>query len=55
MTAVYRTYVDTSELIPTFIFSIALLFMPVAGVFVILGLWAVVCAWITWAYLPKSM
>jgi len=55
MTAVYRTYVDTSELIPTFIFSIALLFMPIAGVFVILGLWAVVCAWITWAYLPRSM
>jgi MFS family permease len=55
MTAVYRTYVDSSELIPTFIYSIALLFMPVAAVFVILGAWALVCAWITWAYLPKSM
>ncbi len=55
MTAVYRTYVDTSELIPTFIFSIALLFLPLEAVFVILGVWAVVCAWIAWAYLPKSM
>ena len=55
MTAVYRTYVDSSELIPTFIFSIALLFMPVAGVFIILGAWSIVCAWITWTYLPRSM
>jgi MFS family permease len=55
MTAVYRTYVDSSELIPTFIFSIALLFFPVASVFVILGVWAAICGWITWAYLPKSM
>jgi MFS family permease len=55
MTAVYRTYVDLSELIPTFIFSIALVFLPLAAVFVILGAWAVMCAWITWVYLPKSM
>jgi MFS family permease len=55
MTAVYRTYVDSSELIPTFIFAIALLFMPLEAVFVILGAWAVVCAWIAWSYLPKSM
>jgi MFS family permease len=55
MTAVYRTYVDISELVPTFIFSIALFFLPIAGLFVILGMWAMVCAWITWTYLPKSM
>jgi MFS family permease len=55
MTAVYRTYVDSSELLPTLIYSVALLSMPVAGVFVILGAWAAVCAWITWTYLPKSM
>jgi hypothetical protein len=55
MTAVYRTYVDLSELIPTFVFSIALVFLPLAAVFVILGAWAVMCAWITWVYLPKSM
>jgi MFS family permease len=55
MTAVYRTYVDSSELIPTFIFAIALLFMPIEAVFVILGAWAVVCAWIAWAICPKSM
>jgi MFS family permease len=55
MTAVYRTYVDSSELIPTAIFSIVLLFLPVPAVFVVLGAWAIVCAWITWVYLPKSM
>jgi MFS family permease len=55
MTAVYRTYVDISELVPTFIFSIVLLFLPVSAVFVFMGAWAIVCAWITWAYLPKSM
>jgi hypothetical protein len=41
--------------VPTFIFSIVLLFLPVPAVFVFMGAWAVVCAWITWTYLPKSM
>lgn len=55
MTAVYRTYVDISELLPTFIFSIALVAFPLGVVFVILGIWSLMCAWISWTYLPKSM
>jgi MFS family permease len=55
MTAVYITYRDGSELLPAFIFSVALLWFPLGIVFIILGLWSAVCAWISWAYLPKSM
>lgn len=55
MTAVYVTYRDGSELLPAFIFSVALLWFPLGTVFIILGLWSAVCAWISWSYLPKSM
>lgn len=55
MTGVYRTYLDISDLLPPFLFSIVLLFLPLGAVFVILGLWSTVCAWIAWRYMPKSM
>ena len=55
MTAVYRTFIDFSELIPGFIFAIALSFFDVSIVFVILGACLSVLAVLVWRYLPKSM
>lgn len=55
MTGVYRTYVDIAELIPTFIYSLLLLFLPLGSVFVAMGLWALVCGVVAWRYLPRSM
>jgi MFS family permease len=37
MTGVYRTYLDMSELLPTFVFSLLLLFAPLMSVFMVLG------------------
>jgi MFS family permease len=55
MTGVYRTYVDIAELIPTFIYSLLLLFLPLGSVFIAMGLWALVCGAVAWHYLPRSM
>ena len=55
MTAVYRTFIESSELIPGFIFAIALSFFDVGIVFVILGICLSSLALLSWRYLPKSM
>jgi len=55
MTGVYRTYIDFSDLIPAFVFSIALGFFDLGVVFVILGLWLAVVGITAWLYLPRSM
>ncbi len=55
MTAVYRTFIEFSELIPGFIFAIALSFFDVSAVFIILGLCLSTLALITWRFIPKSM
>jgi MFS family permease len=55
MAAVYRTYIDCSELIPAFIFAFALLFFPIGIVFVILGAALAVIGWVAWRYLPRSL
>jgi MFS family permease len=55
MTAVYRTYIDFSELIPAFVFAVALLWLPIGMVFVILGLGLGVIGLVAWRYLPRSM
>ncbi len=55
MTAVYRTFIDFSELIPGFIFAIALSYFDVSIVFVILGVCVAGLAVLVWRYLPKSM
>ncbi len=55
MTAVYRTFIDFSELIPGFIFAIALSYFDVSIVFVILGVCLSALAILVWRYLPKSM
>ncbi len=55
MAGVYRTYVDTADLVPTFIYSLMLLYFPLGGVFVAMGSWALICSLIAWRYLPRSM
>ncbi len=55
MTAVYRTFIECSELIPGLIFAIALSFFDVGIVFIILGICLSSVALISWRYLPKSM
>ena len=55
MAAVYRTYIDCSELIPAFMFALALLWFPIGMVFVILAVGLAVIGLISWRYLPKSL
>ena len=55
MTGVYRTYLDTSELIPTMIFSVLLIYAPVQSVFIVLAIWAGICGIVSWKYLPRKL
>jgi MFS family permease len=55
MAGVYRTFIDVSDLLPTLVFSIVLLFLPLGAVFVVLGLWLAVVAGLSWLFLPKSL
>ena len=55
MAAVYRTYIDCSELIPAFVFAIALLWLPIGAVFVILSGALAAVGYVAWRHLPKSL
>ncbi|WP_421694953.1 MFS transporter [Aestuariivirga sp.] len=55
MAAVYRTYIDCSELIPAFVFAIALLWFPIGAVFVILSAALAAAGFVAWRHLPKSL
>jgi MFS family permease len=55
MTAVYRSYLDMSELVPPLVYSIILGFTGLGGVFISLGIFCAICAWLSWRYLPRSM
>jgi len=55
MTAVYRTYIDLSELLPSIAFAVALSFFSIGSVFVIIGLALGIFGLFAWRYLPKSM
>jgi MFS family permease len=55
MTAVYRSYLDMSELLPPFAYAVILGFTGLGGVFVALGLFCAICAWFSWRHLPRSM
>lgn len=55
MTAVYRTYLDLSELLPPLAYSVVLAFFGLGAVFVTLSLFCAVCGTVTFRYLPKSM
>jgi MFS family permease len=54
MTAVYRTYLDLSDLLPPLVYAIVLAFFGLGAVFVALGLFSLLCGWLSWRYLPKS-
>lgn len=55
MAAVYRTYLDFSELTPPMIYSVVLAFFGLGSVFATLGVLALFCGAISWRYLPKAM
>ncbi|PSJ63802.1 MFS transporter [Pseudaminobacter soli (ex Li et al. 2025)] len=55
MTAVYRTYLDLSELLPPLVYSVVLSFFGLGAVFCTLGVLTVTCGLLTWRFLPKSM
>ena len=55
MSAVYRTYLDLSDLLPPLVYSIVLAFFGLGAVFATLGVFAAICGLLTWYYLPKSM
>jgi MFS family permease len=55
MTAVYRTYLDMSELIPPLAYAGILGFTGLGGVFATLGLFCALCGWFSWRHLPRSM
>lgn len=55
MTAVYRTYIDFSELIPSFVFVFALSYFEIGSVFVILAAGLAIIGAVAWRFLPRSM
>jgi MFS family permease len=55
MAAVYRTYLDFSELTPPMVYSVVLAFFGLGSVFATLGILAAVCGFITWRYVPKAL
>lgn len=55
MAAVYRTYIDFSELIPSFVFAFALLWLPIGMVFVILSFALATIGYVAWRYLPRTL
>ena len=55
MSAVYRTYLDLSELLPPLVYSVVLAFFGLGAVFATLGVFCAVCGLLVWRYLPKSM
>jgi MFS family permease len=55
MTAVYRTNLDLSDLLPALIYSIILGFAGLGAVFATLGVFCAFCAAVSWRHLPRSM
>lgn len=55
MTAVYRTNLDMSELLPPLVYAIILGFAGIGGVFAAMGLFCAACGLVAWRHLPRSM
>jgi MFS family permease len=55
MSAVYRTYLDFSELLPPLVYSVVLAFFGLGAVFATLGIFALACGLIVWRYVPRGM
>jgi MFS family permease len=55
MTAIYRTYLDASELIPPFVYFLAFMAFGFSGAFYTLALLLSATAWLSWRYLPGRL
>jgi hypothetical protein len=55
MTAVYRTYLDFSDLAPSFIYAILLTWFGLGSVFASLSLLMFLGAILAWRFLPRRM
>ncbi len=55
MAAVYRTFIEVSEIIPGFIFALILSLWDLGAAFMVLGCGLAVVAGYAWHYLPKSL
>ncbi|MGE0501900.1 MAG: MFS transporter [Rhizobiaceae bacterium] len=55
MTAVYRTYLDLSDLLPPLVYSIVLAFFDLGAVFIALAVLCLGCGLVTLRYVPRSM
>lgn len=52
MTAVFRTYIEMSQLLPAAIYAVLLIYFPLSVVFIALGLQLLAAAWLS-TYLPR--
>lgn len=55
MSAVYRTFLDLSDLIPSLIFAVALPWLPIGSVFIILSVGLAGIGVLSWLYLPQRL
>jgi MFS family permease len=55
MAAVYRTFIDLSELLPAIVFAVALRYFEIGVVFTLLGAGLGLIALVAWRYLPRTM
>jgi MFS family permease len=55
MAAVYRTFIDFSDLVPAMIFAVALSYFEIGIVFIILGGSLTIMGAIAFRYLPRSL
>lgn len=55
MTAVYRTYLELSDLLPSIVYSVVLIFFGIGSVFFTLAILIAVIGWLSWVWLPESM
>jgi hypothetical protein len=55
MTAVYRTYLDFSEILPAFFYSIILTFFHLGSIFIALAMLMIFTAVFVWRYLPRGL
>ncbi len=55
MTAVYRTFIDLSSLLPPLVYAVVLGFFGMGSVFFTLSLLIILAGTLSWIYLPKRM
>ena len=55
MTAVYRSYLEIGDLLPSLVFGIVLIWLPLGSVFTVYGLACVLYAAVCWRWLPRGL